>query len=570
MSNENYAKMRIKIIRVPCFFTYFDMRLLPSLGMAGIYSFLKERGYDITQEDLNVSDFCRDHRPAHLKNRKLLLGLLSCKKRLADYLAGNSDSGIDHLVSSYLSGSDLNGVDVLLLSVMSEDSCSSVLAMLIARYFKLNSSGKIVIAGGEWYQRAHIYDNFGIYNSLKAIDYHIMGPGELSLDMLLRKIRGDSIDLKDISGLSYCNRGEIIRNEVTAQPVLGQVSFYGLPIERYRWNDSKFFIQRSPQIFSDKSILVLPVKNIVGCPNRCAFCGGGSTQRLLYREPSQAVKNLADLSREYNTKYFFFMDDLINVSKRFITEFCEEIIKSKLDICWSACASFRGLNDPQIYKLMRKAGACRLIFGLEAASPRLLEAMNKDLDLDQVAQGLRWSHEADIWTELETIVGFPHENQEDVLRTLRFLNANRSYIDGVWLNEFFLDMGSPMFRNLGDYGITNIRRDDSLREVLRENEKRHYLFDEVNGLSWKDKSAQAKRAYDRVALQNLANGASTSLVADELSVIFYLYSHLSNIADIKTYMAAYRNKNLRFLIWKSCFFIQSMLIHLVRCLTKRY
>ncbi len=205
------------------------------------------------------------------------------------------------------------------------------------------------------------------------------------------------------------------------------------------------------------------------------------------------------ISRKHKTKYFFFLDTTINISYNYIRSFCDEIIRRNLEIYWTSCASFSGLNDPDTFKRMRRAGACRLIYGLESGSQRMLDYVRKRLRIDRIEQGLKWSCEAGIWTDLELIAGMPTETTEDIDATIAFLDRNKEYTDTVWLNRFFLSYDSAMARRPNEFNIANIRRRETGSDIDQLGESRYrYCFDETGGLKWPEKERQIEASYARV------------------------------------------------------------------------
>ena len=80
---------------------------------------------------------------------------------------------------------------------------------------------------------------------------------------------------------------------------------------------------------------------------------------------------------------------------------------------------------------MRKAGCVGLIFGLESASPRVLELMNKGIDLHQVQRIVKEAAEVGLHCQVAFFVGFPTETAFDRELTLDFLRKNVIPFGGV-------------------------------------------------------------------------------------------------------------------------------------------
>ena len=536
---------KIKIIRSPAF-VFENPPYTPSLGLSTIYSYLKERGFDIVQEDLNIINHPPEKTLLKLRDKERFADIFSDIKRVVGYLAGGGDAELDGITAGYLKGVKFDGIDVLLISIFQFDLSSSIMALLIAKYFKTGFNDKPVIIGGENIHAAHIYEDFEKYNKLGVVDYYIAGFGERPLYEILGKIEKRDASFRDIPGLCYREGGGIRRNRPDDQ-ILTVPDFDGLPMELYAWRPGKFFRKIRGKPSNNADILILPFQMICGCPNHCAFCITSLGTKLYYMKPGEAVRGLKRLSEKHNTGYFFFMDNTFNISKDFVDNFCDEVIKSGLEVRWSDCASPNNIDDPAMLVKMRRAGACRLIFGLETASAGLLSRVDKRTTPEQAARVLRWSHEAGIWTGLEIIAGLPHEKEDDLRKTADFLTENMEYIDEIHLNKFFLVNPSAMFKYPERYGITNIRecKTDLRESIMGNRERSRYIFDEIDGLKWEDKNKQAEHSYDTLDRLRRSKQREPLGTPACLNILFYLYARLSDKNDIRHYYNKYR-RMLRF------------------------
>ena len=224
----------------------------------------------------------------------------------------------------------------------------------------------------------------------------------------------------------------------------------------------------------------------------------------------------------------------------FLTETSAEdmaaaFVRHKLDIMWSDCAYARNL-DRESLQLIRASGACRLVWGLESASPKLQKLINKGIRLDEVAEILQWSHEAGIYNSLEVIAGLPHEADDDIDKTIEFLYRVRPYVDQIYLNPFSMITGSSMHRQPERFGITNVR---PVATIFERNPDevyswiQRYTFDEVNGLPWKQKVNQIEGSYRRLHQAQL----DLNLGGHDLHTIFHRYmkfGHKHLITDFQT------------------------------------
>lgn len=71
------------------------------------------------------------------------------------------------------------------------------------------------------------------------------------------------------------------------------------------------------------------------------------------------------------------------------------------------------------YKLMKKAGFRMLLFGVESASQKTLNLLNKGLTVKDIVDGCRMARQAGLEPHITVMVGYPWENRDDALNTLR-------------------------------------------------------------------------------------------------------------------------------------------------------
>jgi hypothetical protein len=539
---------KIKIIRTPDM-ERCDPPLIPPFGLSVITSYLREKGFDIEQDDLNVKCFSPLCRHNLLGIRKHLVKLLEDRKRVLNYLRGGRDDEFHEISEQIVSRTNLEGFDTILISVYPMDDCSAIISLFISKYIKEKFHALIVI-GGENNQYSPIGDMFELFHQVGLFDYYIHGPGEDSLHQLFTSLQ-NGYSLTGVKGLIYKENEVVRRNDYVQYFRTKTVipKFEGLPLDLYEWKPDDMLkelidrkLSRAPTkpVKIPGGITMLPFQLTTICPNRCAFCEQSALNptKLSLLEPTQAVEYLKHFSEQYNIKHFFLMDNIINISQKRINEFCDEIINSRLDITWSSCAYTNNI-DKEILIKMKEAGAVRLIFGLETASPRLLKFIGKTVIPEQVAEVFRWAHEAGIWAGIEIIAGLPTETDNDIEATIDFLKQNHRYIDEAYLNAFFLDRNSLMYKYPQRYNIEHIciRSDRTFiapaSYFLAMNRFVSFQFDETHGLKWKDKCRQIEDSYQRI-LKVLTDLRMFVLEENKgVSPLFYLYSIFQDKGVIK-------------------------------------
>jgi anaerobic magnesium-protoporphyrin IX monomethyl ester cyclase len=88
------------------------------------------------------------------------------------------------------------------------------------------------------------------------------------------------------------------------------------------------------------------------------------------------------------------------------------------------------LVNPDMMKMMKRAGVTTVAFGLESAAQRVISRLDKKVSIGQVAQAIGMAQAAGIEVELFTMFGLPYETFEDAQETLAFVRKNNVKIMG--------------------------------------------------------------------------------------------------------------------------------------------
>ncbi|MDP3220670.1 MAG: B12-binding domain-containing radical SAM protein [Deltaproteobacteria bacterium] len=301
--------------------------------------------------------------------------------------------------------------------------------------------------------------------------------------------------------------------------------YSGLQImKRFRF-DKELMLRFSR--FENDRIVVLPHIFVRGCNAPCGFCAYAYT-KIHGEEVAQTVAGLKYLSETYNCKAFHFLNTQINSVYSYCDEFCDQVIAAKLDILWSDCANMRALDEKLLEKL-RRAGAMRLVFGVEAPEDSMLKYIHKGVKSEKVARLLKASHDLGIWNHMLLIAGMPHETKAKQDRMMEFLTATAPTCDFYSVSSYYLIQNSPWGRDPAKFGIERISDPSDLLESQGFNEIADGRW-ESDGLKWPEKKQQivdsTKRFYSTLAK---AKGQSRSLGGNiDLYMLMFLYATLGH------------------------------------------
>jgi len=293
-------------------------------------------------------------------------------------------------------------------------------------------SAKIAFGGPSYYFLLSEMELFGT-----TVDAIHQGEGEMAITRMLERIRSGR-HFAEIGGTDWWDKGSLR----TAQRPVEYLPADQLPLPRFRQLSLNLYDRTRTQIMLSR-----------GCPHCCSFC---NDRALLgpYRHVSlNGALDYLEWMAEIGYRELQFNDLNINANPSFLLKLCRGIVDRALSLKWNAEASFFGMTEELIDR-MAEAGCWNLVWGLESGSPKMLELMNKKIDLDRARDLLRHAHRAGIRVLINLIAGHPGETDEDIEKTLRFVESVRDSIDGAsTVNSLSVVPKSTLWNRAGEYGI---------------------------------------------------------------------------------------------------------------------
>lgn len=523
------------IIQVPSEAVFFGRigAKLPPLSLGILAGYLRTHDIDLDMFDLATSvDVFGEN-----TNIEKLAKFYD-KEKVYDYIEGGNNAFFDEFAKNALIGIDWDKYDIVGISVGPDLTfLQTFCGMIIGAYVK-KTYKKTLTFGGFNLTTYVAYQP--IYNEIfeKFFDnlgYIINGPGEESLERLIRLIRqgyalGDA-EIRKIDGLCYKNEANgLVFNKFANRRVV-MPDFDGLNLKEYEnyinpeaYEENMVALYRYPFAFTKKMqrsaldskykpFLIIPYIFNYNCPYNCSFCTESNPEapRPVIGAVQQTVSEIQQLKEKYKTPYFYFINNAINLSKKYVTEFCTELLERGIEIYWSDCARFDNTSR-EILELMYKAGCRKLVFGMESGCTEMVKLVNKKIDLSYAEQVLQWCSEIGIWAELEVIIGMPGETPEYFEESLQYIKKNINNISFYTTNHYIPMPGSIMYRFPEKYNIT-IESDKDLDKVLRldkeillsgrnpgnyNNTMRLYYYSEIGGRDAQTVSEDTKKRIARI------------------------------------------------------------------------
>jgi hypothetical protein len=188
---------------------------------------------------------------------------------------------------------------------------------------------------------------------------------------------------------------------------------------------------------------------------KCAFCDT-SLDYIARFEPlaaSRIVDHMEALIGETGQTGFHFADEAL--PPKLARELSEEILRRGLTVSWWGNLRFDKAFDAQLVALMRRSGCIAVTGGLEAASDRVLDLMNKGVRVDDVARVTRTFVEHGILTHAYLIYGFPTMSVQETVDALERVRQmfSAGCLHSAYWHRFALTAHSPVAKDPGRFGV---------------------------------------------------------------------------------------------------------------------
>jgi len=275
---------------------------------------------------------------------------------------------------------------------------------------KLDST--LIVLGGP-----DITFNIANYLTLRA-DVLVIGEGEQTMLELVQAFNKDPRpELNHINGLAFTNPGGMIIT-TPARAKLSSIDELPFP-NRYKIDQQQYL--QTWKIHHGRSSISLSTQR--GCPYTCRWCStavyGQSYRR---RSPSLVVDEMISIQKVYAPDQIWFVDDVFTISHKWLEEFRDQLISRQVKIPFECISRADRMNE-EVIALLKEAGCFRVWIGAESGSQKILDAMDRRVDVRQVQDIIITARRFGLEAGTFIMLGYPGESESDILQTLEHLQT---------------------------------------------------------------------------------------------------------------------------------------------------
>lgn len=465
---------------------------MPTLGVAQIAGYLKDNGiackaYDASAELMHILlEGWNDQKGIFFDGKEngnyTYKNIAECLNRYSgmsknlkiamdDFQTGFSWRELD-MLQEYIEKEDYFTKELAKISFIHEENpktgeeewygfsisydCQVIPTMLLAHMLKQRKPEvKIGIGGSLLYNYEN--DFYKLIHMTNWVDMLMIGAGEEAWKYIgLKRIE----ELDSLSGIEVSHmQGKymIDTRKRKRKPIVYEPDFSDFHFEYYPSREKAF-----PYMIKDRCYY-----------GKCHFCNGDKVEEQSTAKDIKIsfgkMHEIAEITGIHNV---YIVDAALSPMDL-------EIIAGLPDmgLQWIANGRFeKNLTDERLIAAIAKKGCVMLRFGLESASQKILNYMNKGTKVDIAEKVLNLAARHGIRNHVYLMFGYPGETKEDREMTIEFVKRNRMVISSYSVSLFQPIPGTKVYQEL----LEKIGRNENIYErMIQLIYKDEYYYAEI-------------------------------------------------------------------------------------------
>jgi hypothetical protein len=168
---------------------------------------------------------------------------------------------------------------------------------------------------------------------------------------------------------------------------------------------------------------------------------------------SLLVDRIEQIVAETGQTGFHFVDEA--APPKILKALAEELIRREVTISWWGNIRFEKTFSPELAELLAQSGCIAMSGGLEVASDRLLNLMQKGVSVEQVAHVTKSFSDVGILVHAYLMYGFPTQTVQETVDSLEYVRQlfENGCIQSGFFHRFTCTVHSPVGKDPQAYGI---------------------------------------------------------------------------------------------------------------------
>jgi anaerobic magnesium-protoporphyrin IX monomethyl ester cyclase len=244
----------------------------------------------------------------------------------------------------------------------------------------------------------------------------VIGEGEETMLELVKSFQAGA-EIDSLAGIAFLKDGAFIQN--SEREKIRDLD--ELPEPARHKIDIALYLDCWKKAHGTNTISVSTMR---GCPYTCKWCSR-AVYGLSYRRrsPAKVVAELKNIIANYQPDSFWFVDDVFTISHKWLTGFCEELRRQEVGIRYECITRADRMNE-EVIAMLRETGCFRVWIGAESGSQKVIDLMDRRVDVAQVREMIKLSRQYGIQAGTFIMLGYPGETEEDIEETIQHLKES--------------------------------------------------------------------------------------------------------------------------------------------------
>jgi anaerobic magnesium-protoporphyrin IX monomethyl ester cyclase len=250
----------------------------------------------------------------------------------------------------------------------------------------------------------------------KGADAVVIGEGEETMLELVHCFRS-GVELDAVTGIAFLKDGVFMQNPEREK----MRDLDELPEPARDKIDLELYLDCWKKAHGTNTISVSTMR---GCPYTCKWCSR-AVYGLSYRRrsPDRVATELKNIIARYQPDSFWFVDDVFTISHKWLSGFRDELRRQQISVRYECITRADRMNE-EVIAMLKETGCFRVWIGAESGSQKVIDLMDRRVDVKQVREMIRMSRRYGIEAGTFIMLGYPGETEEDIEETIHHLKES--------------------------------------------------------------------------------------------------------------------------------------------------
>ena len=252
-----------------------------------------------------------------------------------------------------------------------------------------------------------------ILDSSAAVDYIVIGEGEVTLQHLLEVLEAGG-NPETVAGIAFRRAGTVVRTGKRA--FMETLDDLPAAWDLLEWEDYYSLVIPDSRLGA--------ISTSRGCDHDCSFCSQQKFWEKSWRarDPLKVADELEYLYTTYQVNVFLITDEYPTRNRERWEAFLDAVIAKDIPIyLLMETRAADIIRDRDIIWKYRKAGIIYISIGIETADQAALDAMRKEMAVEETKQVIDILREQEIVSEASFMLGLPDETPESIKKTMQLV-----------------------------------------------------------------------------------------------------------------------------------------------------